>query len=91
MQSISIVTPSDDYRSRGPDAESIEDTARALGVGRSFVYRAIHPDPAVRDGLPFLPSIKAGKRRLVRIEARRAWLAELEERCVADAQTGAAP
>jgi len=61
------------------DAESIEETARACGLGRTIIYQAINPDPAKRGGLPFLPSLKARKRRLVLVEVRRAWLRKLQE------------
>lgn len=66
------------------DAESVEDTARKAGVGRSIIYRALNPDPMKRDGLPYLPSLKVGKRRLIRSEARRTWLKRLEELHSAD-------
>jgi hypothetical protein len=61
------------------DAESVEETARATGLGRTTIYKAINPDPAKRDGLPFLPSVKVRNRRLIRTEVRRAWLQKLEE------------
>jgi hypothetical protein len=76
-----------DWHPDDRDAESVEETAHKVGLGRSLIYRALNPDPAKRDGLPFLPSLKAGKRRLIRAEARRAWLKQLEER--ESAQRGA--
>jgi hypothetical protein len=62
-----------------PDAESVEATARAVGVCRTKVYEALNPDPEKRNGLPLLPSFKVGRRRLIRREARQAWLKQLEE------------
>ena len=78
-----------DWRPDEKDAESIEDTARKAGVGRSIIYRALAADPAKRGGLPFLPSLKVGKRRLIRAEARRAWLRQLEELESASAKSAA--
>jgi hypothetical protein len=71
------------------DAESVENTAHKTGVGRSILYLAMHPDPARRRGIPFLPSLKIGKRRLVRAEARREWLRQLEELESASAKSAA--
>lgn len=51
---------------------------RKSGVCRSLIYKAINKDPAKRAGLPFLPSFKVGRRRLIRLARRRAWLSELE-------------
>jgi hypothetical protein len=82
----SAVALRSDWHPDARDAESVEDTAHKVGLGRSIIYRALHPDPAKRDGLPFLPSLKAGKRRLIRVEARRAWLKQLEERESAGAE-----
>lgn len=67
-----------EYRTGEPDALSVEDTARCVSLGRSLLYKAISPDPAVRGGLPFLPSLLVGRRRVIRTEARRLWLAQLE-------------
>jgi hypothetical protein len=72
-------TPRGEWHADEKDAESVEETAHKVGLGRSIIYRALNPDPTKRDGLPFLPSLKAGKRRLIRAEARRAWLRQLEE------------
>jgi hypothetical protein len=44
-----------------------------------MVWRAVSSNPAIRKGLPFLPSFRLGKRLLVRIETRRKWLKELED------------
>jgi hypothetical protein len=57
----------------------VEEFAAITGLGRTFLYRAMHPDPAYRRGLPLLPSIRAGGRcRRIRLESGRAWLAEME-------------
>jgi excisionase family DNA binding protein len=42
------------------------EAARIAGVGRTTIYEAI--------GVGALRSVKIGKRRLIRIEALRAWL-----------------
>lgn len=73
------VRPGSDWHPDERDAESVEDTAHKAGVGRSIIYQALNPDPLKRNGLPYLPSLKVGKRRLIRAEARRAWLKQLEE------------
>jgi hypothetical protein len=62
----------------GIEAVAVETFAATAGVGRGIVYRAISTDPALRRGLPYLPSLKIGHRRLVRVEAGRAWLLALE-------------
>jgi hypothetical protein len=80
IEKTSAAAPRSDWHRDERDAESVEETAHKVGLGRSIIYRALNPDPAKRDGLPFLPSLKAGKRRLIRVAARRAWLNELEER-----------
>jgi hypothetical protein len=86
----SAVASRGDWHPDEKDAESVEDTAHKAGVGRSIIYRALNPDPAKRGGLPFLPSLKVRKRRLIRAEARRAWLRQLEELESASAQGRAA-
>ena len=58
--------------SSSPEAESVADAARRAGVSRTFLYERI----AAGD----LPTVKVGKRRLVRVEALRAWLLGLERR-----------
>ena len=58
--------------SGSPEAESVADAARRAGVSRTFLYERI----AAGD----LPTVKVGKRRLVRVEALRAWLLGLERR-----------
>lgn len=65
------------------EAVSVDKFAEISDLGRSFVYRALHPDPAYRRGLPFLPSVKVGKRRLIRLEAGRQWLTALETKSAA--------
>ena len=49
----------------------MEEAARRAGVSRTFLYEHI--------GSGQLPTIKLGKRRLVRLEALRAWLRHLEQ------------
>jgi predicted DNA-binding transcriptional regulator AlpA len=85
----SAVAPGGDRHPDEKDAQSVEETAHKVGLGRSIIYRALNPDPSKRDGLPFLPSLKAGKRRLIRAEARRAWLRQLEELESASAKSAA--
>lgn len=58
--------------SGSPEAESVAEAARRAGVSRTFLYERIAAGE--------LPTIKAGKRRLVRVEALRAWLLRLETR-----------
>lgn len=60
------------------EAISVETAAGLADLGRSTLYKALHPHPGRRDGLPFLPSLKIGKTRRIRVEALRNWLAELE-------------
>lgn len=60
------------------EAVSVETAARLAELGRSTLYKALHPDPKKREGLPFLASLKVGKSRRVRVPALRAWLLELE-------------
>jgi excisionase family DNA binding protein len=54
------------------EALSVEEAASAAGVSRTFLYERISSGE--------LPTIKLGKRRLVRVEALRRWLASLESR-----------
>jgi excisionase family DNA binding protein len=56
--------------SAGPEAESVPEAAARAGVSRSFLYERIASGE--------LPTIKCGKRRLVRVETLRRWLASLE-------------
>jgi hypothetical protein len=72
-----------------PDAESVEATARAIGLCRTVLYQALNPNAAKRNGLPLLPSFKVGRRRLIRREARQAWLKQLEELQSANASSAA--
>jgi hypothetical protein len=81
---VMLKTKAGDIIGTGPaqaqvDAESVDQTAKATGLGRTTIYKALNPDPAKREGLPFLPSMKVRKRRLIRTETRRAWLKQLEE------------
>lgn len=63
-----------------PEAVGVAAAIKMAGASRSFLYVAMNPDPAKRGGIPFLPSVKIGKRRLIRTEALRAWLAAQELR-----------
>jgi hypothetical protein len=60
------------------DAKNVQQTAENCGVCPSIIWRAISPDPAIRKGLPYLPSLKIFRRRLIRTEATKQWLEELE-------------
>jgi excisionase family DNA binding protein len=51
-------------------AVRVEDAAKLAGLGRTEIYKAI------KDG--GLASLKAGKRRLIWVDALRRWLAGLE-------------
>jgi excisionase family DNA binding protein len=53
-----------------PEAVSIDETCRLTGLGRSKVYQLIASGT--------LPSLKIGKRRLVRPSAIRRLIADLE-------------
>jgi excisionase family DNA binding protein len=53
-----------------PLAVSVEQAADQAGVSRTFLYERISSGE--------LPTIKLGKRRLVRVEALRRWLLSLE-------------
>ena len=68
------------------DGETVKETARAVGVCPAMIWSALSPDPSKRRGLPFLPSFKVGRRRLVRPAARRAWVQALEAAQVAEAE-----
>jgi excisionase family DNA binding protein len=61
------------------EALSVDDAARRVGLGRTFIYQALSPDQSKRNGLPHLKSLKVGKRRLIRAQTLREWLAELEQ------------
>jgi excisionase family DNA binding protein len=52
------------------EAVSVDEAARRVGLSRTLLYERI----AAGD----LPSVKIGKRRLVRLTALRAWLQRLE-------------
>jgi hypothetical protein len=58
-------------------AYDIATSCRLDGLCRSTKYKAINPDPDKREGLPFLKTFKAGKRRLMLPADHRAWLEEL--------------
>jgi excisionase family DNA binding protein len=60
-----------------PEAISIPETCRRYGIGRSKLYELI------RDGV--VPTVKLGKRRLVRPETMRRVLASLEHTGIARA------
>ena len=51
-------------------AVSVEGACRISGIGRTSLYQAISSGE--------LPSLTFGKRRLVRVDALRAWLEKLE-------------
>ena len=53
-------------------AVCVEDAAKLVCIGRTEIYKAI------REGS--LASLKIGKRRLIRVETLREWLATLEQR-----------
>lgn len=63
-----------------PLAVSVADAAKIGGQSRTVLYQAMSPDPKKRNGLPFLPSLKVGKRRLVLVETYRQWLVSFESR-----------
>ena len=56
-----------------PEAVSIEEAARIAGLGRSTIYEHL---TGARE--PKLPSVKMGRRRLIRRDAIRQWLATME-------------
>jgi hypothetical protein len=62
------------------EAFSVDAAAKTAGLGRVLLYQAINDDPEYRRGIPYLPSIKVGKRRLIRVAALREWLASLEKK-----------
>ena len=49
---------------------SVEDAAAMVGIGRTTLYAAL--------GNGSLPSLKIGNRRLIRVDALRAWIAAHE-------------
>jgi excisionase family DNA binding protein len=55
-----------------PEAVSVGEAARRAGISRTFLYERITTGE--------LPTVKVGKRRLVRVEALRRWLQSLESR-----------
>jgi excisionase family DNA binding protein len=54
------------------EALNVDRAAARVGVSRTFLYEHISSGS--------LPTIKLGKRRLVRVEALRRWLKSLESR-----------
>jgi excisionase family DNA binding protein len=52
-------------------AISVEQAARTAGLGRTLLYSLITSGE--------LPSVKIGKRRLIRVEALARWLASQEQ------------
>ena len=58
-------------------AVSVEDAAAMAGVGRTTLYSAL--------GDGSLQSLKIGKRRLIRVEALKAWIASHEAATRTDA------
>ena len=67
-------------------AYDIQDHCRATHTGRSTTYKALNPDPAKRDGLPYLPSFHVGRRRLILVEDSLKWLAKLKAASMAKAE-----
>jgi hypothetical protein len=63
-----------------PEALNVKEAAARAGVSRTLLYEALSPELAEQRGWPILPSIALGGRRLIRVEALRAWLAALESR-----------
>ena len=63
-----------------PDPETVPvgEFADRTKLGRTLLYKAMSPDPAYRGELPFLPSLKVGRCRRIRLETGRHWLRELE-------------
>ncbi|MEO1019366.1 MAG: helix-turn-helix domain-containing protein [Pseudomonadota bacterium] len=60
----------DNSQKSEPEAVGVSEAARLAGIGRSTIYVAISSGA--------LASVKIGKRRLVRMQALRDWLASLE-------------
>jgi excisionase family DNA binding protein len=66
MQKIAISSLSSTPRKSEPLAVSPAEAARLSGLGRTSIYCAL--------GSGALKSLKIGKRRLIAVEALRAWL-----------------
>jgi len=66
------VTSSGELAGTAVEAVSMDEAAARAGVSRTFLYERISSGE--------LPTVKVGKRRLVRVEALRGWLASLEGR-----------
>jgi excisionase family DNA binding protein len=60
-------------RSEAPErlAVSVEDAANMAGIGRTTLYAAL--------GVGSLRSLKIGKRRLIAVDALKAWIAAHEQ------------
>ncbi len=58
--------------SLGRESLSVTEAAALAGISRTFIYERIRTGE--------LPTVKLGKRRLVRVEALRRWLESLETR-----------
>ena len=61
-----------------PETLSVAEAAERAGISRTLIYEALSSRLAKERGWPVLPSISLGGRRLVRLEALRAWLLSLE-------------
>ena len=72
----------------GPLAYSLKESCAKDGLGISSKYKAIQTDPAKRGGWPFLPTVKAGRRRLVLASDHQAWLEKLRATSCPNAETG---
>jgi excisionase family DNA binding protein len=70
MQTIDIASQSLPSRKAEPLAVSPAEAARLAGLGRTIIYAAL--------GSGALKSLKIGKRRLIAVEALRAWLLSRE-------------
>jgi excisionase family DNA binding protein len=66
MQTIEITSLPIPSRKADPLAVSPAEAARLAGLGRTTIYAAL--------GSGALKSLKIGKRRLIAVEALRAWL-----------------
>jgi excisionase family DNA binding protein len=66
MQKIDTAFPSSRCPKAEPLAVSPAEAARLAGLGRTSIYSAL--------GSGALKSLKIGKRRLIAVEALRAWL-----------------
>lgn len=70
------------YPKPAPDVNrllSVDEVCGRLSIGRTVLFRAMHPDAGYRRGLPRLRSVTLGGRRLVPSEALREFIAQLEK------------